>query len=70
MGKTHNHLITIDQEEGCIRIFRIMPSGEQQPYSMVALPAKGTDKKRLQALAQILGEDILADSPVAQSLYG
>jgi hypothetical protein len=70
MEKAHSHLITIDQEAGYIRIFRILPSGEQQPYTMFALPEKGMDKKRLQALAQILGEDILADSPVTRSLYG
>lgn len=67
--KMHDHLITIDEESRCIRIFRVLPDGEQQPYSIFALPAKGTDKKRLQALALILGQDILADSPATRSLY-
>lgn len=70
MKRAHDHLITIDQEAGCIRVFRVMPDGEHLPYTMVALPDKGLDKKRLQALAQILGEDILVDSALAQSLYG
>ncbi|GGA03208.1 hypothetical protein GCM10011408_25890 [Dyella caseinilytica] len=70
MKQAHNHLITIDQESRCIRIFRVMSNGEHQPYAMLAIPGNGSDKKRLQMFAQMLGEDILVDSPVTQPLFG
>jgi len=68
--EAHSHLISIDQEFRCIRIFRILSSGEHMPYAMLAIPDYGNDKKKLQMLAQILGENILADSPVTQPLFG
>ncbi|GAB2810308.1 hypothetical protein GCM10027021_38840 [Dyella kyungheensis] len=70
MNSAHDHLVTIDPDKRCVRLFRVMPDGEKVLYTELELPkgdAPGwTDD--VVRLAQRLGEDLLMDSPTARNL--
>lgn len=71
VDKFYNHLVTIDLDKRCIRIFRVMPSGENVLFTELTLPDEDgrgwTDE--LTAVAHALGEDLLMDSPVTRKVF-
>jgi len=69
--RIYNHLVTVDLDKRCIRVFRVMPSGENVLFTELPLPQEGgqgwTDE--LTAVAHTLGEDLFMDSPLTRSFF-
>jgi hypothetical protein len=67
----HDHLVTIDSEAKCVRISRILPSGERVLFTEYALPDESdqgwTDE--VVKLAHVLGEDLFMDSPITRKRF-
>lgn len=66
-----DHLVTIDEDGNCIRIFRIMPDGEKVLFTEYVLPDSGNRgwTEKVTELAHVIGEDLLMDSPITRRRY-
>jgi hypothetical protein len=63
-GNVHDHLVTLDAEKGCIRVFRVLPDGQRTLFTEYALP-RGDQQgwtDQVTQLAHVLGEDVFMDS--------
>ena len=72
MSKNFSHLIESDYEMNEITIYRIFPDGEKQLFTSTNFPAVkdfDAEKDAFSSFAQILGENILLDSPVARKKF-
>jgi hypothetical protein len=69
--KQHDHLITVDLQAQCIRVFRLEPNGEKVLFTEYSLPeaesAGWTEK--VTELAHVLGEDLFMDSSALRKRY-
>jgi len=70
MNTAYDHLVAIDREQRCIRIFRIMSDGEKVLYTELDLPGPDSSgwSDEVVKMAQRLGEDLLVDSPSAREI--
>ncbi len=68
----HSHLIEIDRERRVLSIFRIVQGKEKQFYTSIDLPRGSIEEDRdsFDRFAQMLGENILMDSPQARDALG
>lgn len=69
--RTHDHLVTVDLQAECIRIFRVMPSGERVLFTEYPLPDLGHKgwTEKVTEVARFLGEDIFMDSSALRKRY-
>ncbi len=66
-----NHLVEINEEKRLLTIYRVYVS-RRVLYTSVEIPDKTWEKnpKELEKFCQMLGENILIDSPQARKLLG
>lgn len=66
-----DHLVTIDENGNCIRIFRIMSDGRKVLFTEYPLPDSDNQgwTEKVTALAHAMGEDLLMDSPITRHRY-
>lgn len=72
MDNNFSHLIEINNEENKLVIYRIFSDGEKQLFTSTNMPSiRNFDKERdaFSSFAQILGENILLDSPIARKIF-
>jgi DNA-binding PadR family transcriptional regulator len=69
MANSFNHLVEIDEEAKRLTIYRIYEDGRKELYTHVDMPISSEgDKEKFQNFSQLLGENLLIDSPVARRL--
>lgn len=69
--RTHDHLVAVDLQAECIRIFRVMPNGERVLFTECPLPDRGNEgwADKVTEIAHVLGEDIFMDSSKLRKRY-
>lgn len=69
--KPYDHLIEINEKERLLTIYRVT-GADKQLYTSVKLPEKTWDKdsEEIKKFCQILGENIIFDSPQARKMFG
>lgn len=72
MISNHGHLIEIDETQRRLVIHRIYADGRKDLFTSVELPAKSATpaKDQVTRFCQMLGENLLLDSPAARKLLG
>ena len=72
MSHSLSHLVTVDVEKRCVRVVRVMPSGEHVLFTELPLPEVNGQgwTEEVTALAHTLGEDLLMDCPATREAYG
>ena len=69
MVDSFNHLVEVDEEAKRLTIYRIYEDGKKELYTYVDMPASSeVDKEKYHSFSQLLGENLLIDSPVARRL--
>ncbi len=69
----YDHLIEIKKDERKIYIYRLFKkNNKKQLFTCVELPQKtfDQDKEAFKRFAELLGENLLIDSPLARKLLG
>lgn len=66
------HTIHVNEEKRLLTIHRVFHDGSQQLFTSVELPSKtiSEDEKSFRNFAQMLGENLLMDSPIVRKLLG
>lgn len=69
--RSHEHLVTVDLQAQCIRVFRITSDGERVLFTEYPLPVESHDgwTEKVTELAHALGEDIFMDSSALRKRY-
>ena len=72
MPVSYDHLVEIDEEKRQVVIYRVLETGKKQLYTSTELPEKtfAEDQEGFKRFAQMLGENLLVDSPRARSILG
>ena len=67
----YNHEIKIDEISRQLTIYRVFENGRKELYTSVLLPdiTPVSDRESFEKFTQILGENILIDSPIARKLF-
>ncbi len=71
MNLSYSHLVEFDEKERKLLIFRLFEDGSRGFYSELEMPEASfnDDADEIKKFAQILGENLLADSPIARKLF-
>ena len=69
-NESYSHLLEIDEEKKTLSIYRVYSSGKKILYTKKKFPKiySPDDQEHIQQFAQILGENLLIDSPAARRL--
>lgn len=71
--ENYSHLVEIDEDRRRITIYRVRSKdGWKQLYTCIDLPEKkaSEDKSGFHKFSQLLGENLLIDSPTARKILG
>jgi len=68
----YHHILEIDEEKRLLTITRQFQDGTQQLFTSVELPSTtlSEDAESFRNFSQMLGENLLIDSPAARRLLG
>jgi hypothetical protein len=72
MTLKYNHLIETDEENRRLTIHRIYDNGRKELFTQVDLPnnVPSENEAQLESFFQLLGENLILDSPIARKLLG
>lgn len=70
MNPKYSHLVEIDERTRALIVQRVYADGRKELFTQVDLPTATTSasKKSLDEFCQVLGENLLLDSPAAREL--
>lgn len=70
--QNYSHFLEFDEHKRTLTIYRIHEDGTKRLFTAVDLPRKtlSEDEQGFRSFAQMLGENLLVDSPVARRLLG
>ena len=64
----YDHVISISAGNARLTIYRLYSDGSRALHTFVDLPGPQTTEERLRSFCELLGENILLDSPTGRKL--